>query len=63
MMWRILLLMLVGWIQREQAAVIEYLNEENRLIEPMATIPDINLPVMRQDRLGGLLSFYHHEAA
>jgi hypothetical protein len=36
---------------------------DNQLIEPMATISDINLPVGRQDRLGGLLSFYHREAA
>ena len=36
---------------------------DNQLIEPIATIPDLNLPVVRQDRLGGLLSFYHREAA
>lgn len=36
---------------------------DNQLIEPLAAIPDINLPVVRQDRLGGLLSFYRREAA
>ena len=32
MMWRILLLTLAGWIRREQAAVIGYLKEENRVL-------------------------------
>ena len=36
---------------------------DNQLIEPLETVPDINRPVVRQDRLGGLLSFYRREAA
>ena len=32
MAWRILLMMLAGWIQREQTAVIDYLKEENRVL-------------------------------
>lgn len=64
MMRRILSLMPAGWIQHEQAAVIEHPKEENRVrrnqlkgsrlqpIEPMARISDIDLPVVRRDRLG-----------
>jgi len=36
---------------------------DNQLIEPIETIPDHNLPVVRQDRLGGLLRYYRREAA
>ena len=31
--WQILVAALVGWIRREQDAVIEYLREENRVLK------------------------------
>jgi putative transposase len=35
----------------------------NQLIEPQAVAEDQNAPVIRRERLGGLLSYYHREAA
>ena len=36
---------------------------DNQLIEPAKTVSDLNQPVVRHDRLGGLLSYYYREAA
>ena len=35
----------------------------NQLIEPRATSSDRNLPIVRHDRLGGLLGYYYRQAA
>jgi hypothetical protein len=40
--------MLSGWINRHQLDVIDYLQEENRVLK---------------ERLGGMLSYYHRHAA
>ncbi len=36
---------------------------ENRLITPLAAAANDSAPVARRERLGGLLSFYHRQAA
>lgn len=36
---------------------------ENQLIEPTVAVSDVEQPVARHDRLGGLLSYYYREAA
>ncbi|RLC55610.1 MAG: hypothetical protein DRI30_07290, partial [Chloroflexi bacterium] len=35
----------------------------NRLIEPLAEVIPLNQPVKRRERLGGMLNYYHREAA
>jgi transposase InsO family protein len=52
---------------REYAA--QYHAERNhqgvgkRLLEPLATVSPINDPIQCRDRLGGMLNYYHREAA
>ena len=36
---------------------------ENRLLKPLATVSSINEPIQRRERLGGILNYYHREAA
>ncbi len=49
-----LLSALAGWLNREQQRVLDYLREET-----LGNTGD----VVRRERLGGLLSFYHRAAA
>jgi transposase InsO family protein len=35
----------------------------NRLLQPVADIGEVHEPVRRRQRLGGMLSYYHHQAA
>ena len=66
-----LLLVFSGWVNREQQAVIDYLREENavqglgnHIIEPENTdVAPGNGTVLRRQRLGGMLNFYHRDAA
>jgi hypothetical protein len=45
--FQLVLLMFAGWVNRHQLDVIEYLQKENRVLK----------------ELGGMLSYYHREAA
>jgi hypothetical protein len=47
---QLVMLMLAGWINRHQQAVIAYQKEEIRVLR-------------RRERLGGLLNYYYREAA
>ena len=53
MMWRILLLTLAGWIRREQAAVIGYLKEENRVLRDQLKGKRLQLSDSERQRLAG----------
>jgi putative transposase len=35
----------------------------NQLLEPLARVGSSNDPIYCRERLGGMLNFYHHEAA
>ena len=45
---QLLLLTFGAWVNRDQAQVIDYLREENKVLK---------------ERLGGLLKYYHRQAA
>ena len=69
---KFILLCLAGWINREQQAVIEYLQEEIRMLKEIhGKRPRFNdqppasadVRVRRRERIGGLLNYYHREAA
>ena len=61
--WQILLAALAGWINQQQQDVIEYLREENRLIERDRRVSSVSRPVVCRERMGGLLRYYQRQAA
>lgn len=36
---------------------------ENRLLTPLCVVGEPHAPIKRRERLGGMLSYYHREAA
>ena len=52
-----------------RAYVVHYHTERNhqgvgnRLLEPLATVSSINMPIQCRERLGGMLNYYYREAA
>ena len=56
-------LALAHWANREQAAIIDYLREENRIIEAGDEAGKVVGDVRCRERLGGMLRYYHREAA
>ena len=71
--WSLVVVAIAGWINREQEKVTEYVLHyhqerphqglENRLITHRAVSANSDGEVQRRERLGGLLSYYHREAA
>ena len=64
-------LMLAGWINRHQQAVIAYQREETKVRREMLGGKRLRFtdrhgadgPLVRRERLGGLLNCYYREAA
>ena len=63
-------MMLAGWVNAQHRAVNAYLKEENRVLRELhgnrliEEVPELaSGPVVRQERLGGILSHYYREAA
>ena len=70
--WQLLLLILAGWINRQDQDVIEYLKAENRVLRErlcsQLLIPGneanrISGEVTSRERLGGQLQYYYRKAA
>lgn len=74
--FRLLLISLAGWMNQQQADVIDYLHEENRVLRErnhqglgnqfiMKNEFQVasGRPIQRRERLGGMLNYYYREAA
>jgi hypothetical protein len=67
--WQLLLLVLAGWVNRQQQDVIEYLRErnhqgmDNRLLIPGREVGEKAGEIMCRELLGGLLRYYYRHAA
>lgn len=57
-----LLMMLAGWINKEQQHIIEYLKEENNILREKLGKKRIILSDSQRRRLGGLLKSYRRAA-
>ena len=63
---QMLLLMFAGWVNRHMSHYHEERNHqglENRLLRPLRAAGESHAPVKRRQRLGGMLSYHHREAA
>ncbi len=62
-----LVLTMAGWLNRQQQDLIDYLQEENRILREQLGSRrlrlDPNGDVQRRERIGGLLNYYYCEAA
>ncbi|MFH1748143.1 MAG: hypothetical protein ABIG44_13990 [Planctomycetota bacterium] len=75
--WQLLLVILAGWVNRQQQQVIEYLRTENRVLKEKLGKRRIllsddqrrrltvsrNGEVICRERLGGIPRYYHRSAA
>ena len=66
--WQLLVVTAAGWINRDQQAVIHYLQEENRILrehlgKKRLLLTDDQRRVQCRERLGGMLRYYYRQAA
>jgi hypothetical protein len=60
--FQLLLATFAGWVGRQQSAVITYLIEENRVLKEQFESGGKRLR-FSDDQRGGLLKYYHRQAA